>query len=405
MLKIVVFLSVVMSATLAPRSVMGQDPTATPQTGPTEDPVQIELRRDFEREKLRTALADQKKLTLTAILPPASNDPANKTLDGRITVEDKPTALEIESAALSYESLSITAKQISAGVIASPGDFKQFVIYDEDFPLLTQYRIFESQAVPALEALLLNTDLKNRGNTNLTRGVGPEILQMPFVGTSLVKSAIDFIALFRTDTTISNTTVAIDDTALGALVASEIRIARPSAKVYFPRAYIPESDWEPADDNAVLTQLTKLYAYQGIAKQIISDYDKTAAADKEKHPFQRQIPALKDLNEQVVNIIRLESIAGPTSTNRLHDLVRAEQLNRMLESDPKTGILQLKVLKQGGSERITRNLIFGSKISHSGSAIVEYVLFDKDGAVNSSRVFYHHTGFQKLNSARSSAAR
>jgi len=35
----------------------------------------------------------------------------------------------------------------------------------------------------------------------------------------------------------------------------------------------------------------------------------------------------------------------------------------------------LKVLDAGGSERITRNLIFGSKIRHSGSAIVEYLLF------------------------------
>jgi len=88
------------------------------------------------------------------------------------------------------------------------------------------------------------------------------------------------------------------------------------------------------------------------------------------------------------------------ATNRLRQLLRAEALNRMIQNDPKTGILQLKVLDAGGSQRITRNLILGSKIRHSGGAIVSYLLFDKMGVVHSSEMFYYHTGFQKMDNNR-----
>jgi len=115
-----------------------------------------------------------------------------------------------------------------------------------------------------------------------------------------------------------------------------------------------------------------------------------------------RVPTRIATEEQVARLLaNYENNQGETAGKRLHELVRAERLNRMLESDPRTGILQLKVLKAGGSQRITRNLIFGSKIRHSGSAIVEYLLFDKTGLLRSSEMFYYHTGFQKMDNTRS----
>jgi hypothetical protein len=385
-------------------SARGQEANAPPSATP--DPELVKLKNEIALEKARTDLAEQKKRTLAARLPDAGNDPANKTLKGEINVEDKASTFEIESVALSYEALSIIAKQISGNLQSGLGDFNQVVIYNEpDFKTLVQYRIFESQAVPALDAyeFLLTTDPAKRGAARgLSRGIGSEILQLPTIGTSFVKSAIDFISLFRTDTTITNKKVTIEETALGALVASEMRSLRPNFKVYFPKAYLPDNDWEPADEGSVLTQLTKLYSYQEVAKGIIADYTATIPAEKQKHPYHQQIPALTALNEQVGRLLAAyENNKGETATNRLSDLVRAESLNQMLTGDPKTGILQLKVLDAGGSERTTRNLILGSKIKHSGSAIVEYLLFDKNGLLRASEVLYHHTGFQKMETARS----
>jgi hypothetical protein len=386
------------------RPACGQQPTAQPTADP-ESQLQ-KLKDELELEKVRTALAEQKKKTLAAILPTDSNDAANKTLKGDITITDKTNPLEIESVALSYEAVSIMAGQISGKLRTDAQPFNQIIIYsDADFPTLIQYRFFKSQAEPALSAYktLLTRDPAARGpsNENPVRGLGPEMLQAPTIGSAIVKSGIDLISLFRTDTAITNRNVKIEETALGALVANETRSVRPGLKIYFPKAYIPEHNWNPEDERSVLTQLTALYAYRAVTKTILAEYEKTAPAEREKHVYHGLIPALTALNEQVGRFLaNYENKEGETANNRLRDLLRAEQLNQMLESDPNTAILQLKVLDAGGSERITRNLIFGSKVRHSGSAIVEYMLFDKTGALRSSQLFYYHTGFRKMDKPR-----
>jgi|GEM_PF-3693505 len=370
------------------------------QPSESSDAQQVELQRELEREKLRTQLAEQRRKTFAARLPESRDDAANKTLKGEISVEDKANTFETESVALSYEAISMIAGQIGAKLQTGAAEFNQLVIYsDQDFQTLIQYRVFASQAAPALSAydFLLQTESQRLGD----KSIGGEALLLPEMGTALVRSAIDFLSLFRTDTAITNKRVTIDETALGALVASEIRSQRPSLKVYFPKAYIPEDDWEPADQKSVLTQLSKLYTYHGVVRGILADYDQSAAAEKPKQMYHRKISTLRSLNEQVSKLLEhYENKQGESAGNRLRELVRAEQLSRMLDSDARTGILHLKVLDSGGSERLTRNLIFGSKIRHSGSAIVEYLLFDKTGALRSSEMFYYHTGFQKMNKVR-----
>lgn len=377
-------------------SVLGQESSTQPDAASARRLA--DLKTELELEKLRTDLAEQRQKTLSFRVSGPGED--NRPLKGEIKVEDKANTFETESVALSYEALSIIAKQIGRSLQSGAGDFNQVVIYsDEDFPTLAQYRIFESQAGPALGAYdsLLQTERPVLGE----KSIDAEILEPLNLGTALVRSAIDFISLFRSDTEVVNKEVTIEDTALGVLVANEMKLARPGFKVYFPRAYLPEHEWDPANQSSVLTQLTKLYAYQAVVKEVVADYDQTTPAEKPKHLYHRKIPALKALNEQVGRLLAsYENNQGETAGKRLRELVRAEQLNRMLESDLKTGILQLRVLKAGGSQRITRNLILGSKIRHSGSAIVEYLLFDKTGLLRSSEVFYYHTGFQKMNNAR-----
>jgi hypothetical protein len=383
-------------------SVSAQEPTGD-QAGAT-DPELVKLQKEIELEKKRTELAVQRRKTLDASLPKSSKDEANETLKGEIKVQDKQSTYETESTALSYEALSEIAKQVS-GQLRTRTDFNQVVIYSApDFQCLIQYRIFETQATPALTAydMLLRPASESRGFDKSVRGVlGSEIMSVPEIGTAFMKSAIDFISLFRTDTTITNKPVAIEETALGALVANELIAARPNYKVYFPGAYIPEHEWDPRDENSVLTQLTNLYAYSAVAKEIVADYNQTKPEERAKHPYHNKISALKTLNQQVDRMLaNYQTDKGEDQRSHLRELVRAEQLSRMLGSDPKTGILQLKVLDAGGSERISRNLIFGSKVRHSGSVIAEYLLFDQAGALRSSDTFYYHTGFQKMEKAR-----
>jgi len=41
-------------------------------------------------------------------------------------------------------------------------------------------------------------------------------------------------------------------------------------KVYFPRAYLPEHDWERPDENSVLTQLQSFLPTRPIVKEILA---------------------------------------------------------------------------------------------------------------------------------------
>src|SRR5438132_13561184 len=84
-----------------------------------------------------------------------------------------------------------------------------------------------------------------------------------------------------------------------------------------------------------------------------------------------------------------------TGVSPLSAIVKAESLYRLL-NDENTSVLYLEVLQAGGTDRITRNLLRGSKLRYSGSAVAQYMLFDKDGAIKLSKTVYFHTGFLNL---------
>ncbi len=91
--------------------------------------------------------------------------------------------------------------------------------------------------------------------------------------------------------------------------------------------------------------------------------------------------------------------------SEFRQLIRAEKLDQFLRggspvlgrrAESHVGILKLRVLASGGSRRETRNFFLGNKISYSGSAIIEVLLFDADGTLRASEIFSFHTGFRKM---------
>ncbi len=381
----------------APISVQGQ---SDPQSGSPLDQRVDALRQELEMEKLRTALAEQRRRTVEASMPEVSAE-TRKGLRGEISNRELPEGqFGTESLALSYESLSALAREISRSVNTNAEECNRIVIYSEaDFKHLVLYRLFQSQAVPALEAyerLLDNRPLDREGMRGMRQ---QELLQLPNLGTALVGSAIDLIALFRTDTTVSNRKISIEPTALAALVSNELRQIKPGLKVYYPMAYIPEGQWQEDDETSVLTRLTRLYSYHDVVRGILENYANASPEDKKKYPPVDHIVALASLNRRVDALLASFQNKQGQDVAGIRELVRAEQLSRMLEGE-NTGILQLKVLEAGGSQVTTRNLIFGSKVRYSGSAVVEYMLFAPDGTLRTAETLYYHTGFQEMNGTR-----
>src|SRR5687768_2149750 len=112
--KIALYLFCVLIFACGAQDALGQEPGA--QATATPDPELIKLQKELALEKARTDLAVQKKATLTAILPTASNDPANKNLTGesKVSDEENKNNYETESVALDYAAVAIVAKQLSS---------------------------------------------------------------------------------------------------------------------------------------------------------------------------------------------------------------------------------------------------------------------------------------------------
>jgi hypothetical protein len=118
---------------------------------------------------------------------------------------------------------------------------------------------------------------------------------------------------------------------------------------------------------------------------------------------------LKALNEQfdrmIASFVQVETATG---VNQLTMFIKAENLKAALAAKPgeansSNGTarwLQLKVIKAGGNNRIKTNLIWdiftgGNRVSHSGGAIVEYILYDTSGRSLASDTVTEYTNYIK----------
>ena len=112
---------------------------------------------------------------------------------------------------------------------------------------------------------------------------------------------------------------------------------------------------------------------------------------------------LKALNEQfdklIASFLQTETA---TNINQLTMFVKAENLRSVLPlgDSAKSYWLQLKVIKAGGNNRIKTNLLWdiftgGNRLSHSGGAIIEYILYDTAGRAVASDTLTEYTNYIK----------
>lgn len=122
------------------------------------------------------------------------------------------------------------------------------------------------------------------------------------------------------------------------------------------------------------------------------------------------VARLRAKNEQfarfVEAIVKSDNLSG---LNSLTSYIKAENMLAALKgSDGKDkGFywLQLKVLKAGGNNRVKTNLVVdiftgGNRLSHSGGAVVEYILFDGNGKSVASDIFTEYSGYVKADKVK-----
>jgi hypothetical protein len=88
------------------------------------------------------------------------------------------------------------------------------------------------------------------------------------------------------------------------------------------------------------------------------------------------------------------ALANPAEqgVSTLGTLIRGETLEALMKDG---SVLYLKVLKAGGSNRVTRSL-WSSKLTHSGGAIANFVLFGNDGSVAKSGTVSDYSGYREV---------
>jgi len=131
--------------------------------------------------------------------------------------------------------------------------------------------------------------------------------------------------------------------------------------------------------------------------------------DKKKETI---IAELKSLNSQFekfyVDVIKVDPASGVnpiTSYISTENLLTALACNLGKGTCPDAYMLHLSVIDVGGNNRTKKNLLTsifaGDGISHSGGAIVQYILYDMTGKIHASSVCFDYVGYESAKTIRS----
>ena len=209
------------------------------------------------------------------------------------------------------------------------------------------------------------------------------------VGTGVVKSIIDTISLFRTETEIKGKKVEI---VYEALVADLVMALKSNnLKPIYPPFQTNVSD-------GLLSSVLELLKLKKIAEGIINGAENSNKSDI--------IEYLKNLNSQVDKMMEVLT-TWLFKFFKYSIILQGEILDNIVgegadniygeEVDESTYILYLRIVYAGGNNRVKRNILW-SELSHSGGAIITYFLLDKEGDIKLSKTLYNLSPYKKFDS-------
>lgn len=395
-------------------SALAQDATPTPAPSPIPKIDLIEEQNALLQKQ--TALLKAQIEYLKAYSEASGNSSVTRDTSGGKTtfaVEDKPI---FETIDLSYEAISEVAGNVSDRIKPYTSGYDRIVVYYEpDFLALSRYRMYRQEAANALEnyerlikaveeeAKRIDSDKAFQIESADGGGRSPLIsaLAAPGIIGSAVKSVAELISLFRTDRTITQSAVVIDQRTVNT-VMSGVLLTNSKAKVYNPAQFVPEYDIGTGDPNSFYQTLSRLRAAAGYVNYLLEAAEHMPPKQKNAESFARLLASIRIVKRQL-DLLSFSIEPDPipeTDAERavyteFRSMVRAEKLDQFIRGGTNVGILKLKVLSSGGSRRESRNLLLGTRNDYSGSAIVEVALYDLDGTMRVADVFRHHTGFRK----------
>ena len=233
--------------------------------------------------------------------------------------------------------------------------------------------------------------------------------------TSLLRTAVEFLAFFRSKDDITVEEVDLNAGAFGSRLAFEFLTNQSSVDIYHPDLFMLDLVSSTRNNRAsggsnqdafgvlggIWNEMRPLFEYNAQAILKLN-------AEQAKKPGERDakvISELEALTQRFEEFVKgLELLSSDAESAALYSLAQAASLEEILRKD-NSYILFAQVIAEGGSNR-TRNSLFttiftGNRISYSGGVVVNYSLFDRDGSIMFSDVVYHNTGFTRMQGERS----
>lgn len=302
-----------------------------------------------------------------------------KGLEGSISLDENQS---IEAIAVAYRTMRKLAPTIAERLKKRINENAQILLLtDIDKNALAARTLFNANL-----KLLINAYEEHLPEEQRAAGIkfAPAAL-LAGAGT-IVKTASDLMALFRTDTELKTRTVTISDKSLVAEFANAF-----SDRVVYCTEGFPA--WA-SETSKIIEQLELLNNARQDARSrhqkwlddikneaagAKNDKDRPATiADQER--IEAQWTDLESSSSALTKSLRERDTA--TGVTPLEHIARGHWLHGQLSDTEKQTVgLSLKVLYSGGTYVLKKTFFSGTTMRQSGGIVIEYLLFDKSGRI------------------------
>ena len=371
------------------------------------NPELEQLREEAEQLRLELEISQRQRQIIEAsspILPSVTS--ASQALDGRINLA--PGQTTIESLTLAYREMDIVAERICADLRTNFPDLRNVIVADSSLiNTLPFYRVYRSR-ISLFEGSYkeLLPDLPAPPPPPGFSTSSPLDLSFLSVPTTVLRSFIDLVALFRSDVSIRTFTFSPEENALISNLATN---CQNPINVYHPDRYLLDTRNVSTSGlfGDVWGEIDNLISLRGRAQQRVDELERKGRSTS---PIEKEnLGRLKNINKLFDDFITgLGSLSNSNAVNPLYAIARAARIEEIIKqnteaSDSSSGAITsrfifLSIPHAGGSDRTTRNLFTGSRVRYSGGVLVEYMLFSSEGYIEYSDVIDSHSGFTRFES-------
>jgi cell division protein FtsB len=387
--------------------------TSAPPSG-TDSVDAIIKRLEDEKKRLELEAANLKlreanlslerkiqELDSTPIIPNPSPDSNPNALPDNTFIGKSDFPQTIESTILAYESMGLIAKEISDQTIKKlqENDIQNVVIDNGKIKAaLILHSIYTGQIIRLRD--MYKTEFAQPG-VSAPAALDLTALTIP---STVLRTIIDFVALFRSKDKIFVQDIAVDDNTLAIKLGSEFN--NQKLTVFYPDVNLInlESLSTNFKEGFLGEFLVKLLNDKFQATQLILQYEeeikKLEAIPAKKGKLTTRINRLKEINTEVDTLIaNLTRSTDEESPPILFLLEQAQEIKKLLLQE-NTVIVNVDIVKSGGSIR-TRDSLFttmftGKRVAYSGGLIVSYVIFNPNGSIMVADVLSSKTGFRRM---------